>query len=137
MEFSRLALKRGSNASTKNFARQILADNRKIKEQLNLSTSSNGSMPADVAPDGSRSTDRARAATEKLELLAGPQFDRQYLAPMGTYVREDQQTGHSAYAMMDLPHLSQLGLQVWTLANDRSKQIAKLAGMRTSGIRQA
>jgi predicted outer membrane protein len=124
-DLSKLALKNSSNANVKKFAQQVITDNKKIGMQLTLSASQDNLTLSPEAPG--RDLDNTRKAEKQMKKLTGQQFDQMYLVQMDGWVRNDQQQGHSAYAMMDIPSVSRIGKQVWDLSQKRAKQIADLA----------
>ncbi len=126
-ELSQLALKRSSNASIKKFARRVIAENRVIdSEAKQFGPDKSASFPNPMF-EGTRQAVNVHAAKKKMRVVTGPQFDRLYILQMGSYAENDQQVGHSAYAMMQFPGISPVGRKMWDMANTRAKQIAALA----------
>jgi predicted outer membrane protein len=127
IELSRLALMHTRNASIKKFSRQVIAENRVLNEEAKqFAPDKTGIFPNPML-EGTRQAVNARAAEKKMKNLTGVQFDRMYLIQMNGYAENDQQVGHSAYAMMEFPGISPVGRKMWDMANNRVKQIAALA----------
>jgi hypothetical protein len=76
---------------------------------------------------GTRQSVSAGAAEKEMKNLTSPQFDQMYLVQMNSFAENDQQLGHSVYAMMQFPGISPVGGKMWDMANDRVRQIAALA----------
>lgn len=127
IKLSQLALKNSRSTNITEFAGQVIIENRKIVGQLKLLVPTyNPDLPHTIS-ERARQAEQAYQAEAQMQKLTGLKFDRMYLAQMDRYVRNDEQTGHSAYAMMDLPNISKVGLLVWNLARDRARQLSKLA----------
>jgi hypothetical protein len=77
--------------------------------------------------EGTRQAVDACAAEKKMKKLTGPQFDRMYLITMNSFSENDQQVGHSAYAMMEFPGISPVGRKMWDMANARVERIGALS----------
>jgi predicted outer membrane protein len=118
-----MALKNSHNDDVKKFAQQVINDNHRIASQLEFSAMGEGSLQPEMQDRQLSDTNKAKKQMKK---LTGQPFDQIYLVQMDGWIRNDQQTGHSAYAMLDLPRVSTVGKQVWDLANERAKQIPSL-----------
>lgn len=127
IEFSQLALKRSRNAAIKKFARQVIVENRVLDGQAKQFAPDKTRTFPNPMFDGLRQTDHAHTAEKKMKNLTGASFDRIYLIQMNSYAKNDQQIGHSAYAMMEFPGISPVGRKMWDMANNRVTQIAALA----------
>jgi predicted outer membrane protein len=127
IELSQLALKYSKNPSIKKFSRQVVAENRVLdSEAKQFAPDKSGTFPNSMF-EGTRQAVEARAAEKRMKKLTGPQFDRMYLVLMNSFAENDQQVGHSAYAMMEFPGISPVGRKMWDMANARVKQIGALS----------
>lgn len=127
IELSQLALKRSHSSSIKKFARQVIAENSMLSVQARqLAPDKSGVFPNPMF-EGTRQAVDAHAAEKKMRTMSGAQFDKLYLHQMYRYAQNDQQVGHSAYAMMEFPGISPVGRKMWDMANNRVKQVEKLA----------
>ncbi|HWF67460.1 MAG TPA: DUF4142 domain-containing protein [Acidobacteriaceae bacterium] len=128
IEFSQMALKRSRNPKIKQFARQLIDENRLIADGAKqFAPDKSGTFPSPMF-EGIRQAVEANKAKKKMETLTGPAFDRMYLFQMNSFAENDQQVGHATYAMMNLPGgVSPLGRRMWDMANARVKQIDVLA----------
>lgn len=121
MEISKLALTHSGNADVEKFSRKVIGDNLPLDTELSNFESKNGStFIADVSG-------QTVEAEDQMEKLSGQQFDQVYLAQMDAYVKNDQQLARDAAAMVSLPDVSETGMRVRILAEQREKRIAKLA----------
>lgn len=128
IEFSQMALKRSRNPKIKKFARQVIAENRGIADGAKqFAPDKSGTVPNRMF-EGTRQAVEANKAKKEMQTVTGPAFDRIYLVQMNAFAENDQQVGHSTYAMMNLPGgVSPLGRRMWDMANARVKQIDALA----------
>ncbi|MEO6828815.1 MAG: DUF4142 domain-containing protein [Acidobacteriaceae bacterium] len=127
IELSELALKRSRSSNVKKFARQVIAENSPLAaEAKQLAPDKSGVFPNPMF-EGTRQTVGTKAAEKKMNTMSGAQFNNRYLQQMYKYAQNDQQVGHSAYAMMDLSRVSPLGRRMWDMANKRVKRVEKLA----------
>ncbi len=127
IELSEMALKHSRSSLIKKFAQQVILENSTLSVRARqLAPDKSGSFPNPMF-EGTRQSVEGHAAEKKMSTLTGPQFDRLYVNQMYKYAQNDQQVGHSAYAMMEFPGISPVGRTMWDMANNRVKQIEKLA----------
>ncbi|MGH8398244.1 MAG: DUF4142 domain-containing protein [Gammaproteobacteria bacterium] len=127
IKLSQLALKNSRDTNIRAFADQVILENRMIVGQMKLLVPNYTQEFSHTISGRTRQAEQTNQAEAQMQKLTGLKFDRMYLGQMVRYVRHDEQTGHSAYAMMDLPNISKVGLLVWNLARDRARQLSKLA----------
>lgn len=128
IEFSQMALKHSRNPRIKKFARQAIAENRAIAEGAKQFAPDKTAAFPNPMYEGTRQAVMGNKAKKKMQTVTGPAFDRMYLVQMNAYAENDQQVGHSTYAMMNVPGgVSPLGRKMWDMANARVKQIEALA----------
>lgn len=127
IQLNQLALARSHNPRIKSFAQRVITENRKIDlDAKKLAPDQSGTFP-NAAFGGTRQAVDAQATQKKLKTLTGKKFDDVYLVQMSDYLRSDIQVGHSAYAMMEFPNISPVGLNLWNLSRKRMDELAKLA----------
>ncbi len=124
---SEMALKRSHNAIVKKFAHEVITANQDIDQRAKAFAPNNGKAFADAGEEGTRQAIETRDATAKMKTLTGAKFDQLYLVTMYKYSLNDEQVGHSAYAMMQIPGVSPVGWKYWNLARKRSTQIETIA----------
>lgn len=126
-QLNELALKRSHNANIRNFAQQIIAENKDIDLQArSFAPNKTGKFP-NGAFYGTRQQVNAAATQKKLRTLTGKKFDEVYLPQMAAYLRSDIEQGHEAYAMMEFPGISPVGRHLWDLSRTRMNELAKIA----------
>ncbi|HWF67237.1 MAG TPA: DUF4142 domain-containing protein [Acidobacteriaceae bacterium] len=127
IQLNQLALARSHDPKIKSFAQRVITENRKIDlDAKKLAPDQSGAFP-NTAFGGTRQVVDAQATQKKLKTLTGKKFDDVYLVQMSDYLRSDIQVGHSAYAMMEFPNISPVGLNLWNLSRKRMDELAKLA----------
>jgi predicted outer membrane protein len=119
-KLSKMALKKSSNADVKNFAKQVIADNRKLEGQVLLPASSEGMTFMPEVPK------QTRQAEKQMKKLSGTQFDQLYLIQMDAYVNNDQQVARKAAQTTSVPKVSNVGSQLQTVTQQHQQQIAQL-----------
>jgi predicted outer membrane protein len=120
-DLSKMALKNSTNDDVKKFAQQVIADNHRLSNQLIVPNNGNGPMfDSEMVPS------QTQKAKKQMKKMTGAPFDQMYLVQMDAYVKNDQETAHNAVAMMSLPKVSEVGMQVQTMSDQREKQIADL-----------
>ncbi|MGO8720823.1 MAG: DUF4142 domain-containing protein [Acidobacteriaceae bacterium] len=117
---SKMALKNSDNEDVKKFAQQVITENHGLSNQLVIPNPNGEMFDAEVVPS------ETRKAEKQMKKMTGKPFDQMYLVQMDAYVKNDQQAAHSAEAMMNLPKMSEVGIRVRTMSNEREKQIADL-----------
>ncbi len=128
INLSNLALKRSRDHRIHRFALEVIKENLLLdNDAKQFAPDKTGTFP-NPALEGTRQAVEGHAAEKQMKTLTGPQFDRMYLVQMNKYAENDQQVGHSAYAMMEFPGISPVGRKMWDSANGRVKRIAALAG---------
>ncbi len=122
-DLSKMALKNSSNDGVKQFAQQVIQENRKNEMTLTTADNTNSSgMPfmADVP-------DQTRKAEKQMKKTTGTPFDQMYLAQMDGYVKNDQKLVTDASANMNSADMGALTMQMRNMADARTKQIGQLA----------
>lgn len=119
-DLSKMALKNSTNDDVKKFAQQVIADNRRLGNQLIVPNGNGEMFDPEMVPS------QTQKAKKQMKKMTGPPFDQMYLVQMDAYVKDDQQTSRGAAAMMSLRNVSEVGTQVQTMSDEREKQIADL-----------
>jgi predicted outer membrane protein len=118
---SKMALKNSNNEDVKKFAQQVIAENHGLSNDL-IIPNPDGQMM--MGPEMVPSV--TQKAEKQMKRMTGKPFDQLYLVQMDAYIKNDQQTAHNAEAMMNLPKMSEVGMRVRTMSDEREKQIATL-----------
>jgi predicted outer membrane protein len=118
---SKMALKHSNNEDVKKFATQVIGENHGLSNDL-IVPNPNGQMM--MGPEMVPSV--TRKAEKQMKKMTGKPFDELYLVQMDAYVKNDQQTAHNAEAMTSLPKMSEVGMRVRTMSDQREQQIADL-----------
>ena len=119
-DLSKMALKNSSNDDVKKFAQQVIADNHGLANQLVVPNGNGEMLDPEQVPS------QTRQAEKRMKKMTGAPFDQIYLVQMDAYIKNDQQTARGAEAMMSLPDVSEVGMRVRTMSDEREKQIADL-----------
>ena len=127
IQLNQLAVERSHNAKLKSYAQQVLVQDQKIDlDAKRFAPRPSESLPiAELA--GTRQAVDAKATDKKMRALTGRKFDEMYLVQMSNALRSDIQVGHSAYAMMDIPQISSVGGNLWTLSRKRMDELTRIA----------
>ncbi|MES2219367.1 MAG: DUF4142 domain-containing protein [Acidobacteriota bacterium] len=120
-DLSKMALKNSSNEDVKKFAQQVISENHKISGDL-IVPNPNGQMgmQPEMVPS------QTKKAEKQMKKMTGKPFDQLYLVQMDAYIKNDQQVAHSAQTMASVPKMSEVGMRVQSMSEDRQKQIAAL-----------
>ena len=70
--------------------------------------------------------DQTRKAEKQMKKMTGKPFDQMYLVQMDAYVKNDQEVVQKAEETSNVPNVSELGMRVRSLSDDRQKQIGTL-----------
>lgn len=119
-DLSKMALKNSSSDDVKKFAQQVITENRGLSHQLIIPNPNGEMFDPEVVPS------QTRKAEKQMKKMTGKPFDQLYLVQMDAYIKNDQQAAHNAEAMMNLPKMSEVGMRVRTMSDEREKQIADL-----------
>jgi predicted outer membrane protein len=119
-DLSKMALKNSTNDDLKKFAQQVIADNHKLSNQLIVPNANGEMMDSETVPAPTQK------AKKQMKKMTGAPFDQMYLVQMDAYVKNDQETAKSAASMTSAPKVSEVGMRVQTMADQREKQIADL-----------
>ena len=117
---SKMALKNSGNDDIKKFAQQVIVENHGLSNQLAVPNVNGEMFQPEMVPS------QTRKAEKQMKKMTGPPFDQMYLVQMDAYIKNDQQTARNAAGMMDLPDVSQVGMHVQSMSEQREKQIADL-----------
>lgn len=118
---SKMALKHSNNEDVKKFATQVIGENHRLSNDLILPNPiSEMMMKPEMVPSVTRK------AEKQMKKMTGKPFDELYLVQMDAYVKNDQETAHNAEAMTNLPKMSEVGMRVRTMSDQREQQIADL-----------
>ncbi|MFZ0516354.1 MAG: DUF4142 domain-containing protein [Acidobacteriaceae bacterium] len=120
-DLSKMALKNSSNDDVKKFAHQVLSENLGLSNDLNV-PGPNGDrlMQPDTVPEPTKK------AEKQMKKMTGKPFDQMYLVQMDAYVKNDQEVVQKAEETSNVPNVSELGMRVRSLSDDRQKQIGTL-----------
>ena len=122
-DLSKMALKNSSNDGVKQFAQQVIQENR--KNEMALTTADNAN--ASGMPFMASVPDQTRKAEKQMKKMTGTPFDQMYLVQMDGYVKNDQKLVGDASENMNSADMGALTMQMRNTADARTKQIAELA----------
>ncbi|MGC1783753.1 MAG: DUF4142 domain-containing protein [Acidobacteriaceae bacterium] len=123
-DLSKMALKNSGNDQVKQFAQQVIAENRRNDMALTSATSNAGasevSFPAAVPI-------QTHKAEKQMKKLTGPDFDKLYIGQMDGYIKNDQQLTTQAPPDVASGNMGSMTMQLRNAADQRAKQLAQVA----------
>jgi len=122
---SKMALKNSDNAQVKDFARQVISENR--KSDMAMSSANESSFGPSATPTfGEDTPSQTRKAEKQMKKMKGTQFDEMYLSQMNGYIQDDQKATANASDTLSSSQIGSLVMQLRNTADARSKQLAQV-----------
>lgn len=119
-KLSKMALKNSSNDDVKKFAQQVITENHGMSNDLTVPNPTGEMMGPEMVPSQTKKAEKA------MKKMTGKPFDQMYLVQMDAYIKDDQQVANKAEAATNAPKVSEVGMRVRSMSDDRQKQIATL-----------
>lgn len=119
-DLSKMALKNSSNDDVKKFAQQVISENHGLSNDLVIPNPTGEMMQPEMVPE------QTKRAKKQMKKMTGKPFDQMYLVQMNAYVRNDQDVAQKAQTASNLPRVSEVGMRVRSLSEERAKQIGTL-----------
>ena len=120
-DLSKMALKNSTNDDVKKFAHQVISENHGLSNDLYV-PNPNGDMmmQPEMVPS------QTKKAEKQMKKMTGKPFDQIYLVQMDAYVKDDQQVATKAGDATTMSKVSEVGMRVRSMSDDREKQISTL-----------
>lgn len=124
-DLSKMALKNSSNDQVKQFAQQVISENRRNDMALTSAANSNGSLAemSFSAPVPSQT----HQAEKQMKKTTGTDFDKLYIGQMDGYIKNDQQLTTNASSGTATGNMGSVAMQLRNTADNRVKQLAQVA----------
>ena len=120
-DLSKIALKNSSNDDVKKFAHQVITENHGLSNDLIIPNPNGDTLnQPEIVPD------QTKKAEKQMKKMTGKPFDQIYLVQMDAYIKNDQEVANKAEAASNVPKVSEVGIRVRSLSDDREKQIGTL-----------
>jgi predicted outer membrane protein len=119
-DLSKMAMKNSGNDDVKKFAQQVISENHGISNDLTIPNPNGEMMQSETVPS------QTKKAEKQMKKMTGKPFDQMYLVQMDAYIKNDQQVANKAEEATNVPKVSEVGIRVRSLSDDRQKQIGTL-----------
>ena len=117
---SKMAMKNSSNDDVKKFAQQVISENHGLSNDLVIPNPNGETMQPEMVPN------QTKQAEKQMKKMTGKPFDQMYLVQMDAYIKNDQDVANKAQSATNVAKVSEVGLRVRSLSDDREKQIGTL-----------
>lgn len=125
-DLSKMALKNSDNDQVKNFARQVISQNR--KDEMAMTSANQSNFGPNATPMFGESTpSETRKAEKQMKKLKGTQFDEMYLSQMNGYLKDDQKTLADASQNFGSTELGSTVMQLRNTNDAQAKQLTQVA----------
>lgn len=121
-DLSKMAQKKSNSDQVKEFARQVIQENRRSNTALNSANPQMSDMmfPAPV-PSGTKKVEK------QMKKLTGPDFDKLYIGQMDGYIKDDKELTTQAASTITTGNLASVTMQLRNTADSRLKQLTDVA----------